>query len=423
MIDEYDNFTNTILAEYGQAEYEKISRHEGYFKLFFATLKGVASGSGSALARMFITGVSPVTMDDVTSGFNVGTNITTHPAYNEILGFTEKDVSDMIDYYTSVGVFHLDKKECMNIMKDWYNNYQFSNRVTSQVFNTDMVLYFLRDTYEQHYIIDDLIDENVRIDYGKLRHLITLNNQLNGNFSELEQILATGTTKALLKKSFPCEQITDRDNFISLLFYFGLLTIDGTYKGETKFSIPNKVIEQLMNNFISEGYINACKVNIDMLTLSRLIGEMAYDGNWKACISLMGETIKDCIAVRDLIDGEKATQALLLALFHAGRPFLIDSEREANGGFIDLMLAPFLALYPDMQYAYLIEMKYLKADEKWNDKVKTETINEAAEQLKKYSEDKTRRKEWQLSPYGNIKLKKLIIIFKGREMVHSSECI
>ena len=420
MIDEYDNFTNTILAEYGQEEYNKVSREEGYFKQFFTTLKGIASGSGSALARMFITGVSPITMDDVTSGFNIGSNITTDETYNEILGFSEMDVSEIIDYYTSAGVFHLDKAECIELMKKWYDNYQFSIRDGNKVFNTDMVLYFMKEAYGKKHLPDDLIDENVRIDYGKLRHLVTANNKLNGNFNELEMLLANGYTTAVLKKSFPSERLIVRDNFISLLFYFGLISIDGTFEGEAKFIIPNRVIECMLNDFISEGYIDSCKVNIDMLTIARLIGKMAYRGDWESCIKFIGETIKECMTVRDLIEGEKVVQALLIALFHAGRPFLIDSEREANGGFIDITLAPFLALYPDMQYAYLIEMKYLKATEEWNDKVKETTINDATAQLEQYAADTNRRKEWHLSPHGDIKLKKLIIVFKGRELVHSS---
>ncbi len=420
MIDEYDNFTNTILAEYGQDEYHRISRQDGYFKQFFTVLKGVASGSGSALARMFITGVSPITMDDVTSGFNIGSSISTNETYNEILGFSENDVSEIIDYYTSAGVFHLDKAECMQLMKEWYDNYQFAEFAENKLFNTDMILYFMKETYDKKRLPRDLIDENVRVDYGKLRHLVAVNNQLNGNFNELELILANGFTTATLKKSFPHRELTVRDNFISLLFYFGLLAIDGISRGEIRFVVPNKVIETFMNNFVTGGYADACKVNISMTRISRLIAAMAYDGEWKPCIEFIGETIRECMAVRDLIEGEKVVQALLIALFHAGRPFLIDAEKEANGGFIDISLAPFRALYPDMKYAYLIEMKYLKAEENWDDKLKEATVKDATEQLEQYAADQNRRKEWHLHPHGNITLKKLIIVFKGRELIHLS---
>ncbi|MFT5129252.1 MAG: hypothetical protein ACI8W8_002874 [Rhodothermales bacterium] len=419
MIDEYDNFTNTILAEYGAEEYAKISREEGYFKLFFTTLKGIASGSGSALARMFITGVSPVTMDDVTSGFNIGTNITTDDCYSEILGFNEADVGAMIDYYRSVGVFHLDREESLSLMHAWYDNYRFAKRSEPRVFNTDMVLYFMKEALNKTYVPDDLIDENVRVDYGKLRHLVTINNQLNGNFNELELLLANGSTSASLKKSFPCEQLAVRDNFISLLFYFGLITIDRPFEGETRFTIPNRVIENLLNDFICRGYMDACKANIDMLSISRLIGKMAYHGEWEPCIRSMGETVRECMSMRDLIEGERVAQALLVALFHVGRPFVISSERESDGGFIDIALGPFLAVYPDMNYAYLIEMKYLKASEAYDDGIRDTIVSEASAQLDRYAAAPRLKREWQLPPHGEIILTKLVLIFKGRELVHS----
>ena len=421
MIDEYDNFTNTLLAEYGVEEYEKVSRKEGYFKQFFTTLKGLASGSGSSLARMFITGVSPVTMDDVTSGFNIGANITTSAKFNSLLGFTELEISDMIDYYTESGAFYLDKKECLSLMKQWYDNYKFSVRGEERVFNTDMVLYFMKETVNEKYLPENLIDDNVRVDYGKLQHLITVNNKLNGNFSLLETILTKGHIVAELVTSFPQEKLADRNNFVSLLFYFGLLTIDKKFEGETRFIIPNKVIEQLMNDFIKGGYSDACKVNVNMIDLSNSIGKMAYRGDWEPCIKLMGETINQCMTLRQMIEGERVAQALILSLFHIGKPFIIDSEKEANGGFFDIALAPFLTQYPDMLYGYLIEMKYLKSDEKYDDGVKSNLIEKAKLQLDKYSSDEGLRRQWQLKPSGPITMKRLILIFKGHDLVHYSE--
>ena len=421
MIDEYDIFTNTLLAEYGVGEYQKIAREEGYFKQFFATLKLIASGSGSVLTRMFITGVSPVTMDDVTSGFNIGMNLTTDETYNSILGFTEAEISKMIDYYTDAGVFHLDKTETLELMKQWYDNYKFSTRAEESVFNTDMILYFMKRALNKKQIPEDLIDENVRVDYGKLQHLITINNKLNGNFSQLEKILTDGCVVGELKKSFPQERLADRDNFISLLFYFGLLTIDGRFRGQTKFVIPNKVISKLMNDFITGGYMDACKVNMNMLDLANGIGDMAYIGRWEPCINLMAKNINESLTLRQLIEGERSVQALLMALFNVGKPFLIEVEKEANGGFFDIALEPFIALFPDMNYGYLIELKYLKSDDKFDVDIETKLVSKAKEQLDRYASDENLCKKWQLKPIGDIMLKKLVLIFKGTELVHSSE--
>ena len=176
-----------------------------------------------------------------------------------------------------------------------------------------------------------------------------------------------------------------------------------------------------MNDFITGGYYDACQVNIDTVEISNAIGKMAYRGDWEPCIEAMGRVINRCMTVRQMIEGERVAQALILSLFHIGRPFIIDSEKEANGGFFDIALAPFLAQYPDMQYGYLIEMKYLKMDEKYDTEVEQKLIDQAKLQLDKYSADENLRSQWQLKPNGHITLKRLILIFKGYDLVHYSE--
>ena len=100
-IDEYDNFTNAILANVGNEHYRKLTHGTGFFRYFFNKLKEGATGNGP-IKRMFITGVSPVTMDDVTSGFNIGANMSTDPRFNGIIGFSEREVRDMLSYYKDV---------------------------------------------------------------------------------------------------------------------------------------------------------------------------------------------------------------------------------------------------------------------------------------------------------------------------------
>ena len=422
LIDEYDNFTNTLLANYGKQEYDKITRSSGYFKSFFAMLKGLATGSGAGLARMFITGVSPITMDDVTSGMNIGDPKTTDLSLNTLLGFTEKDVEAIIDYYKSVGVFKLDKVETMSLLKQWYDNYKFSSKAKESVYNTDMILYFMNKSSDLNELIEDLIDHNAKVDYSKLRHFITIGNKVNGNFAIMEEILAEGKVTAKLQTSFPYEYLGDRDNFISLLFYFGLISIDGSMMGQTQFNMPNLAVKSFMNDFVTNGYTKACKVNLDMHRLSTKIARMAYVGEWEVCIDMMAVMIKDCMAVRDLTNKEKAVQVLFIALFHYGSPFIISSELEANFGYIDIALAPDLLRYPDMQDSYLIELKYLQKNEEYSDDIRDEFITKATEQLAKYAEDKNIKKQWQLKPNGHVNLTKLIVIFQGEEMKHR-ECI
>ncbi len=416
LIDEYDNFTNTILAQYGRDEYEKITKESGYFKDFWTMLKGMTTGSGAGLARMFITGVSPITMDDVTSGMNIGDPRTTDFELNNLLGFTEKEVSDMVDYYIEVDQLKQKKEVVMHILKEWYDSYQFAEDAEESVYNTDMILNFMNKSRNKKKMLKELIDHNAKVDYSKLRHFITVGNRLNGNFAMIEEILQGGTISANLVSSFPYEYLTQRDNFISLLFFFGLITLDGEELGQTKFKIPNLAVQKFMNDFITEGYKKACEINLDMQKISRAVAEMAYINKWEQCIDLIAERIPECIAVRDLIDGEKSVQVLFIALLHYGNPYIIKSEYEANFGFIDIALAPDLLHYPDMQDSYLIELKYLKKSEEYTKEKEKEFIEKASEQLAKYAKDKNIQKQWQLQPNGHINLTKIIVIFHGEEM-------
>ena len=172
LIDEYDNFANTVLAHHGAEAYHDFTHGGGFYRNFFATLKAATARSGGGLERLFIIGVSPVTMDDVTSGFNIGTNVSLHPDFNEMVGFTEAEVRYLVETYRDHGVFNQDADTAMGIMGDWYNGYRFATTADTDLYNTDMVLYYLKDSIPNRGIPEYLIDTNVRIDYGKLRHRV-----------------------------------------------------------------------------------------------------------------------------------------------------------------------------------------------------------------------------------------------------------
>ena len=184
-------------------------------------------------------------MDDVTSGFNIGTNISTNPIFNKVLGFTDKDVNDILDYYISVGELKIDKSEALVVIKKWYNNYLFSANSTESISNTDAILYFVYNAISAQRIPQALIDDNLRMDYGKLQYLILKDKLLNGNFSRLAEILNKGGIDSNINTSFPFDQITQQDNFISLLYFLGLLTFSGKIiEGLPSLKIPNETIRQ-----------------------------------------------------------------------------------------------------------------------------------------------------------------------------------
>ncbi len=190
LIDEYDNFANTILAHRGADAYHAVTHGGGFYRSFFATLKtGTENGS---VERLFVTGVSPVTMDDVTSGFNIGSNLSLQPEFSEMLGFSEDEVRRLVDTYRNLGVFDQDVTAAMDTMREWYDGYRFAKAADNVVYNTDMVLYYLKHSVPNKSGPDNLIDDNVHIDYGKLRHLLTVGRRLNGSFDLLRHVIAEG---------------------------------------------------------------------------------------------------------------------------------------------------------------------------------------------------------------------------------------
>jgi len=222
------------------------------------------------IERLFVTGVSPLVLSDVTSGFNIGDNISTREMFNSMIGFTYEEVESIIDYYINENAI---KKEHKNIILEAmsinYNNYCFSSQTNERLYNSDMVLYYLNLYLTDKKLPTDLLDENVRTDYGKLRYLITEKGRLNGNFNVLKELLDKGMVTGELVKSFSIGELIDQEKFRSLLFYLGLITIKENIFGNTyEFIIPNLTINLLQWDFIRKAVMENydLKINIDFFT-------------------------------------------------------------------------------------------------------------------------------------------------------------
>ncbi len=418
-IDEYDNFANTVLTTAGKVAYHDLTRGQGFFRFFFNMLKNATSVKGSGLDKLFITGVSPVTMDDVTSGFNIGKNISRSIRFSTLLGFSEAEVREMLHYYSEAGLLGEDTELCLEIMTTWYNNYRFSDKASESLFNSDMVLYFISEVADEGELPYDMIDQNIKIDYGKLRHLMLTDRQLNGNFGELKKIIGEGRTACNIQISFPSDRMTDPRNFISLLFWFGLLSIEGVRGQQQVLEIPNLTVRKLMYGYIRDAFHDAKVFRIDVWGLADLIYEMAYNGRWQAVTDFLADEIKAQTSVRDYIEGERTVQMFFLAYLNICDYYATRTESEMGRGYADIFLEPFLARFPDMEFGYLIEMKYISrsgpSGKKLEEKIE-KSIGEAARQLEKYAGDECMRKT-----SGRYKLKKLILVWHGWELVHSSE--
>ena len=412
LIDEYDNFANTVLAYHGTEAYQSFTHGGGFYRNFFATLKDGAGQSDGGLERMFITGVSPITMDDVTSGFNIGKNISLHLEFNDMLGFTEEEVRNLLEMYRDYGVFNQDVEAALEVMREWYNGYRFAEDAEGDLYNTDMVLYFLDESMPNKKAPRELIDTNVRIDYGKLRHLLTVNRQLNGNFDLLRHIIGEQSTDSNIQLSFPLDRLDRRENFLSLLHYFGLLSIRDVSYGVPRLGIPNQTVKRLMYGYLRDAYDDVGVFSVDVYTFSRLMRQMAYEGAWQPVLDFLCEALAEQTGIRDYMDGEKVIHGFVAAHFSMVDQFLLHSEYELNKGFADLYLEPFVAQYSDMRYGYVLELKYLKRSEALDESLVANKVQEAVLQLRSYLADPSLPRR-----YPSVQHLGLAMVFHGWELV------
>ncbi len=412
LIDEYDNFANTVLAHHGESAYQSFTHGGGFYRNFFATLKVGAEQSGGGLERLFITGVSPITMDDVTSGFNIGKNISLHPEFNDLLGFTEKEVRALLELYRDWGAFNQEVEATLDVMRQWYNGYRFAEEVEGDLYNTDMVLYFLDESIPNKRGPRELIDTNVRIDYGKLRHLLTVNRQLNGNFDLLRHLIGEAETDSTIQLSFPLDQLDERENFLSLLFYFGLLSIRDVAQGVPRLGVPNQTVKRLMYGYLRDAYRDVEVFAVDVYTFSRLMRQMAYAGAWQPVLDFLRDALAEQTGIRDYMDGEKVIHGFVAAYLSLVDQFLLHSEYELNKGYADLYLEPFLAQYPDVGFGYVLELKYVKRSESLDESLLADKLQEAVRQVRGYLADPSLRRR-----YPSVQHIGLAMVFHGWELV------
>ena len=354
IIDEYDNFTNVILNERGENVYHAITHADGFYRDVFKKFKG-------NFERIFMMGVSPVTLDDVTSGFNIGWNISIKPEFDEMLGFSTTDVMEMFTYYKEHGSIPADSDidAIVNDMKPWYDNYCFAKQALkkkTRMFNCDMVLYYLRNYMDAGCPPEEMIDPNTRTDYGKMKKLLQF-DKLDGErkgiirkIAEEEQIVTQ------LYESFSAYQIPKAEIFPSLLFYYGMLTIKGTRGSKLILGIPNNNVRKQYYGYLEEEY--QAKAYVDVNQLTDYYYDMAYDGKWEEGLRFMADAYAKVSSVRDGIEAERNLQGFFMAYLNLNNYYVTAPELELNHGYCDFFLLPDLTHYAS-QHSYILELKVL----------------------------------------------------------------
>ncbi|MDD6891485.1 MAG: ATP-binding protein [Bacteroidales bacterium] len=378
IIDEYDNFTNVVLNEEGEAVYHAITHADGFYRYIFKKFKG-------NFERIFLTGVSPVTLDDLTSGFNIGWNISISPLFDKMLGFSTADVRGMLDYYREAGVLRpdCDTEAVIEEMKPWYDNYCFAAECLAddnRVFNSDMVLYYLTHYLRNGESPQRMMDPNTKTDYNKLRKLLQFDKLDGDRKGLLRRIIDDGQILGTVAESFPAIEMVKPEMFASLLFYYGMLTIQGIRGIQLVLGIPNNNVRVQYYNYLLENY--RPYIDISESRFKELFNDMAFRGEWRPVLVYMAEAYGNLSSVRDQIEGERNIQGFFMAYLSLNDYYLVAPELEMKHGYCDFFLLPNLTHY-QAAHSYILELKYLakgapaeEADRQWD---------EAVEQVKGYA--------------------------------------
>lgn len=385
MIDEYDNFANTLLS-YDEEGYRMLTHGTGFFRLFFNILKGATTGSGSPVKRLFVTGVTPLTLSDVTSGFNIGTNVSMDKAFNEAVGFTETEVLDILDYYReATGVFRHTNDEIIEKIRPWYDNYCFAEESADddRMFNSDMILYFMNNYVREGNFPKNMIDYNVASDMAKTQKMVSYDKKPGKKDSVIKDIIVNGYTNRIVPVSFQLETLGDPDSVVGLLYYLGLLSYGKNEYGYICPVITNQVVREQYYSYLTKYFNERTEWHTDYVEVSDLGIDAAIKGEGLPLLEYICGQMNEQTSVRDFNrDGEAFVKAYIISTIGNNNGFFVcTTEHPANHGYVDIMLTP---LGNQLHHSYIIELKYLKPSAM--PEAVEESYQEAIAQLNQYAE-------------------------------------
>ena len=406
LIDEYDHFANELLS-FQVDTFEKTVSKTGFVRKWYEVLKqGTKTG---IVDRIFATGVSPITLDSLTSGFNIAENLTRDKNLNQMMGFTEKEVKTLL---RNVLGAEIDQHKIMPKLKDYYNGYLFNEKAEEKVFNSDMVLRYIKNYKKYNKPPEDLIDTNISSDYSKMQQLFTLKNKKR-NYQILEEILEGKLQKTTITREYSLAKEFTKDDFRSLLFYLGFLTIKGNILNRVKLGIPNYVIKELYFDFFADIVRKETNYELDTADIKDSIEKIAINGDIDDFVKIIEKTLSK-ISNRDFIKfDEKYIKLIMISYLILSKLYYVKSEYEVEDGYIDITLLQRSEL--ELNYEAIIEVKYIKKQnyKKKGEEIVENKLKEAKSQIMKYKQAE------ELSDIKN--LKKWVLVFAGDKCLRKIE--
>jgi Holliday junction resolvase-like predicted endonuclease len=408
IIDEYDHFANELLSFRFDLFKESVSK-TGFVRKWYEMLK---KATETKVRRIFATGVSPITLDSMTSGFNIASDITMEKDFNEMMGFTDEEVKSIVRETAKFPISEKDINKLMDVLTENYDGYLFSEDAQTRLLNSDMILYYLKTYLDSGSGPKRLLDKNIASDYGKLGRIFEMTNK-NRNMKILDSILKGEQISAQMTENFNMEIDFTTNDFISLLFYMGLLTIDKVEGGMPEFKVPNYVIKGLYFEYFLKKLEENINCSIDTLDLQYAIKDIAVNGSNKKFVKII-EDILSALSKRDFIKfDEKYIKLIMYGYLITSNVYNVKSEYEVESGYIDIALLK--NNIHDVDHYAIFEVKYIKKSdyEKAGQALVKSKKQESITQLGKY----TQSAELMSLPG----LKKWALVFAGEKCIVNEE--
>ncbi len=414
IVDEYDNFTNEIVSKTeGRTPYKEITHGTGFYRGWFKKFKGTCD-------RIFMTGVSPVTMDDLTSGFNIAKNITKAADFNAMVGFTTEETRKLFEDFQGTNKFSDSLESHLTAVKEWYDNYCFSKECVEKetLYNCDMVLYYLSELVFSGNPPEKLVDDNIRSDWDKLAAILAAQRHaetVDGVLPLTEELADKGEVTFPLVDSFPIENIIKEGNFKSLYYYYGIVTMSRFYRGNLQFRVPNECVRRQIFDYMREEYQKRPHA-VNTSEFIEKFDAFAWDGEWREFLTYLAEKYRDNGSPRDGIGGEARINGYLRAYLTMKSVYMVKPELSHPCGYSDYALFPNRMLPEGYipEQSYIIEMKHSKADAP--DSEIAAKHEEALAQLKLYATDPNLA-----ALAGGTPVHFICYEFKGRDLIRLEE--
>lgn len=392
LIDEYDHFGNRLLSDGQTDTYQDIVRSAGFVRSFYASLK--AATSTSTLRRMFVTGVSPIMLDDLSSGFNIIRHISQDDRFNGLAGFTRADVERGLDIALQNVATHTsdprmqDREALLAKLEEYYNGYRFAQDTTESMYNSTLVLYFLGQLSERGHLPRNMLDLNVRTDYGRLYAIAkAATGKPNGTRKLLEEVLTKGSVSVQLVEQFGTKVPMAKAQVASLFYYMGMLTFGPNAANEfvPTLVIPNRVMRELQWEYMSLALADHEHIAVDQSLVEEALVKMASDGDIQPLLDLFQQQVLGSLSNRDVRNfDERIMKLMLLAYLCQTQVFHVKSEVEMRQGYCDLLLGA--REFPASKYAWILEAKYVKTNA--TSATIEKAVDEGYAQIEHYAADK-----------------------------------